>query len=132
MIVFTESDGVAMKNWLSGIVRPAVKPSAQEMPRVSVCAEGTRTLYLPRSSMNRYGFSRLTGVVSRVVYGGFGKLASDGAPSTPAKTWFHTAFDQPPIRLLRISHCCWEPLMTNGRFESAMKPPLANCGPAVQ
>ena len=67
-----------------------------------------------------------------MVYGGFGNVASDGAPSTPAKTWFHTPLDQPPIRLLRVSHCCCEPLMTNGRLESAMKPPLANCGPAVQ
>ena len=66
------------------------------------------------------------------MYGGFGKVASDGAPTTPAKTWFHTPFDQPPISLLRISHCCCEPLMTNGSFESAMKPPLAYCGPAVQ
>jgi hypothetical protein len=82
--------------------------------------------------MNGYGFSRLRGVVARVVYGGFGKPASGGAPSTPAKTWFHTPFDQPAIWLLRISHCCCEPLMTNGRFESEIKPPLANCGPAVQ
>jgi hypothetical protein len=66
------------------------------------------------------------------VYGGFGKDASDGAPSTPAKTWFQTPFDQPPITLLRISHCCCEPLMTNGSIESAIKPPLAYCGPAVQ
>ena len=66
------------------------------------------------------------------MYGGFGKLASDGAPSTPAKTWFHTPFDQPPISLLRVSHCCCEPLIDEGRFESAMNPPLANCGPAVQ
>ena len=72
------------------------------------------------------------GVVSKVVYGGLGNASSDGAPTTPAKTWFHTALDQPPISLLRISHCCCEPLMTNGSFESEMKPPLANCGPAVQ
>ena len=40
----TESDGFAMKKSRSGIVRPAVMPSAQETPRVSVCADGTRTL----------------------------------------------------------------------------------------
>ena len=67
LIVCTESDGFAMKKSRSGIVRPFVMPSAQEMPRVFVCAEGTRTWYLPSPSMNRYGFSRLTGVVSRVV-----------------------------------------------------------------
>ena len=70
--------------------------------------------------------------MSKVVYGGVGKSASDGAPTTPAKTWFHTAFVQAPISLLRISHCCCEPLRTVGSLESAMKPPLANCGPAVQ
>ena len=49
----------------------------------------------PAASTNRYGFSRLTGVVARVVYGGFGKAASVGAPTTPEKTWFHTPLDQP-------------------------------------
>ena len=95
-----ESAGVATKKSSSGIVRPGVSPASQVMPRVSVCAAGTRTWYRPSASTKRYGFSRLTGVVSRVVYGGFGNVASDGAPSTPAKTWFQTAFDQPPIR------CC--------------------------
>jgi hypothetical protein len=71
-------------------------------------------------------------VVSRVVYGGFGNAASSGAPTTPEKTWFHTPFDQGPISLLRVSHCCWEPLVIGPNFESAMKPPLAYCGPAVQ
>ena len=69
------------------------------------------------SSRNRNGFSRLMGVVGSVVYGGLGKLASDGAPTSPAKTWFQTAFDQPPITLLRVSHCCCEPLIVNGSFE---------------
>jgi hypothetical protein len=61
-----------------------------------------------------------------------GKAASLGAPTTPENTWFHTPLDQPPISLLRVSHCCWDPLIVNGRLESDMKPPLANCGPAVQ
>ena len=52
--------------------------------------------------------------------------------TTPAKTWFHTAFVQPAISLLRVSHCCCDPFRTVGRRESAMKPPLANWGPAVQ
>jgi hypothetical protein len=43
LIACTESDGVATKKSRSGIVRPAVMPFAQEMPRVSVCADGTRT-----------------------------------------------------------------------------------------
>jgi len=107
-------------------------PSAHETPRVFFRAAGTRTWYLPRASTNRYGFSRLTGVVSSVVYGGFGNAASSGAPTTPEKTWFHTPLDQLSTSLLRVSHCCCEPLVVAGSRESAMKPPLANCGPAVQ
>src|SRR3954447_13771046 len=106
------------------MVRPWVSSTAQDVPLELCCAAGTRTLYLPLPSTNRYGFSRLTGVVASVVYGGFGKPASDGAPSTPANTWFQTPLDQPPLWLLRINHCCCEPLMTNGSFESASKPPL--------
>ena len=70
--------------------------------------------------------------MSSVVYGGFGNAASSGAPTTPAKTWFHTPLDQPATSLLRVSHCCCEPLVVAGSRESAMKPPLAYCGPAVQ
>ena len=44
LITSTGSDGFAMKKSPSGIVRPAVMPSAQETPLVLVCAEGTRTL----------------------------------------------------------------------------------------
>ncbi len=66
------------------------------------------------------------------MYGGFGNAESSGAPSTPEKTWFQTPFVQPPTMLLRVNHCCWEPLSTLGSRESAMKPPLANWGPAVQ
>ena len=56
---------------------------------------------------------------ARVVYGGFGKPVSGGAPATPAKTWFQTPFDQLPISLLRVSHCCCDPLTTVPAFESA-------------
>src|SRR2546421_5082588 len=98
----TESDGVATKKSVIGTVRPGVRPFAQETPRVLVAAAGTRTLYLPCGSRKRYGFSRLTGVAPSVVYGGFGKAASSGAPATPEKTWFHTPLDQPPSSLLRV------------------------------
>src|SRR5439155_17328488 len=40
-----------------------------------------------------------------------------------------------PSRLeSRTTNCCWEPLITvpPENAESAMKPPLANCGPAEQ
>ena len=39
----TESPGFAMWKSVIGIVRPGVSPSAHVMPRVSVCASGTRT-----------------------------------------------------------------------------------------
>ena len=92
---------------------------------------GTNTLQLPALSTVRNGFSRDAGVVGSVVYGGFGNDCG-GAFSTPENTWFHTPFDHGPITLLRISHCCCEPLVTAPMRESAMKPPLAYCGPAVQ
>ena len=34
--------------------------------------------------------------------------------------------------LLRIRNCCWLPLVTEPATVSAMNPPLAYCGPAVQ
>jgi hypothetical protein len=132
LMACTESPGLATKKSLSGMVRPAVRSVDHEVPLELCCAAGTRTLYRPCSSTNRYGFSRLTGVAASVVYGGFGKVASLGAPTTPEKTWFHTPLDQLLTVLLRVSHCCCEPLMTSGMSESAMKPPLAYCGPAVQ
>src|SRR6478736_3312131 len=114
------------------MLRPAVASSAHDVPRVSVSAAGTRTAYLPSAPTYRNGFSRETGVFSTVVYGGSGNPASSGAPTTPEKTWFHTPLLQPSTSLLRVSHCCCEPLIVKGRCESATKPPLAYCGPAVQ
>ncbi len=111
---------------------PGVCPAAQVVPLESVRGSGTNTFHEPSSPTYRYGRSRLAGSVGSVVYGGFGKVVSSGAPATPANTWFQTAFDQPPTLLSRTRYCCCEPLMVNGSFESAMNPPLANCGPAVQ
>src|SRR3954470_22691676 len=102
------------------------------MPLELCWALGTRTFQAPLPSTYRNGFSRLTGVVARVVYGGFGKALSPGAPCTPEKTWFQTPFDQLATELLRVSHCCCEPLVVAGSRESATKPPLAYWGPAVQ
>ncbi len=119
-MTLSESDGLATKKSVIGIERPGVMPSSQVMPRLSVVAAGTRTAYAPSSSMYKNGFSRLSGFVSSVVYGGTGNDSSVGAPSTPAKTAFQTPLDQPPISLLRVSHCCCEPLMTNPLLVSAM------------
>ncbi len=46
-------------------------------------------------------------MVSRVVYGGSGKLLA-GAPSTPENVMFQTPLPQPPTELSRVYHCCWE------------------------
>src|SRR5690349_2050288 len=76
LISHTGSDGLATKKSLSGTVRPGVRPADQLVPLEFFCAAGTRTLYRPAASRNRYGFSRLTGVFSSVVYGGSGKAVS--------------------------------------------------------
>src|SRR3954462_14210876 len=89
-ILCAESDGVATKKSDSGIVRPAGVPAVQEGPRVPVRAAGTRTRYAPPDS-NRYGFSRLTGVVSSVVYGGVGDGEAAGGPPHPPHTPVPTA-----------------------------------------
>jgi len=51
---------------------------------------------------------------------------------TPENTWFQTALLQLVTVLLRVSHCCCEPLTTVPSAESAMNPPLAYWGPALQ
>ena len=50
---------------------------------------------------------------------------------TPQKTWFHTALVHTSTLLLRVIHCCCEPLTMTlpSKAESAMNPPLANDGP---
>src|SRR3954471_9892238 len=127
-----ESDGRATKKSRSGSERSGV---AQLVPCDSERAAGTATRSLPRRPTNRYGRSRLCGVVGSVVYGAVGS-GNDcgGAPSSPAKTWFQTPLLQPSSALLRTKNCCCEPLITvpPEKAESAMKPPLAYCGPAEQ
>ncbi len=91
-----------------------------------------KTRVLPCASTYRYGFSREAGVCASVVYTPPAPKFWAGAPFTPANTWFHTPFDQSVRALSRTRNCCWLPLMTLPRLESAMNPPLAYCGPAVQ
>ena len=111
---------------------PGVGPFAQVVPAPLRCSDGTKTFHLPAASTYRYGRSLETGLVSRVVYGGVGKLCG-GAPTVPAKTWFQTPFDQPLRLELRTMNCCWLPLMVLPETaESEMNPPEANCGPAEQ
>src|SRR5262245_144631 len=130
-MVATESAGLATKKSDSGIERPGVGPFCQVGPAESVRVAGTNTRYPPAASRYRYGRSRLTGLTGSVVYGGSGKDCA-GAPWTPAKTWFQTAFDHGPMLESRTRNCCCDPLMMAPVTESARKPPLANCGPAVQ
>src|SRR5215470_8899517 len=79
--------------------------------------------------MNRYGFSRITGVVATVVYGGLGKLCA-GAPCTPTNTLFQTAFWLLPMFESRVNHCCWENGCTAPTIRlSAMYPPEAKPKP---
>ena len=57
------------------MVRPAVTPSAQEVPlRVPSAPPARGPCSCRLASTKRYGFSRLTGVVASVVYGGSGKV----------------------------------------------------------
>ena len=84
LIVFTESDGVAMKKSRSGIVRP---PSCRRPRRCRGCLSAPRArgrgTALPVDEQVRLLTAdgrRLEGRVGRV-------RNSDGAPSTPAKTW---------------------------------------------
>src|ERR1044071_4552517 len=136
LIACVASVGRATKNSRSGTDVPAAAPSAQVVPTASRRSAGTNTWYWPAASRNRNGRSRLTGLVASVVYGGGlnGVEPNDcgGAPTTPENTWFHTPLDQPPMLLSRTRNCCCDPLMTNPVRESAMNPPLENCGPAVQ
>src|SRR5215472_15931742 len=129
--------GLAMKNWPIGIDVPGVGPLVQVGPVESCCTAGTNTLKPPSGPVYRYGSSWVTGLVASVVYGpgppGTPKLCG-GAPWTPANTWSHTPFVQPSIELFLRMNCCCDPLrmVLPVNLESAMKPPLANCGPAVQ
>src|SRR5512135_1151477 len=136
LIFEAESPGLAMKNLSMEMEFPSAGPLPQVVSDESVRSAGTNTLYLPSEAMYRNGFSRVTGLVSSVVYAGglYGTDPNDcaGAPTTPEKTWFQTALDQPPMLLSRTRNCCCDPLMMKPVWESAMKPPLAYCGPAVQ
>ena len=121
----TESPGWAIKNLSIGIDVPGAGPLLQEVPDELCCTAGTKTLYLPLESVYRNGASRVRALVANVVYVGCGKLCC-GAPDTPEKTWFQTAFVQTLMELLRVIHCCCVALFTTPSCESAMKPPLAN------
>src|SRR5262245_49048726 len=101
LISRASSVGLATKNRSIGIDVPAVGPLAHVVPDESRRSAGTNTLQFPDASDRRNGRSRVTGLVSSVVYGGGlnGVVENDcgGAPWTPENTWFRTPFDQPPM-----------------------------------
>src|SRR5262249_31567974 len=78
------------------MARPGVGPSAQVGPALSVRAAGTNTWYRPVASRYRYGFSRLTGFASRVVYGGGGGGGAPGAAAAPRSAGPPTPRPPPP------------------------------------
>src|SRR5687768_9821285 len=99
---------------------PGVEPFAQLAPDALVRNDGVKTRYLPALSRYRYGTSRETGVVARVVSGGFGNVVG-GAPGVPEKTMFQTPPAQLPRLLSRMYHCCCEmEAVWPDTFESAM------------
>src|ERR1700739_3417433 len=63
------SVGRAMKNFSIRMDEPGVAPPAHDAPTELSCTAGTKTLYFPSESTYRYGSSRGTGLVARVVYG---------------------------------------------------------------
>src|ERR1051325_11887305 len=90
LIRCTESPGRATKNRSGPIAAPADGASVHVGPTVSRRSAGTNTRSAPDASTNRNGFSRITGVLGSVVYGGGlnGVSPEDGggAPITPATT----------------------------------------------
>src|SRR3954447_20373337 len=74
--------------------------------------------------MNRYGFSRTTGVLAIPGYGFAGQFPSGGLV-VPTKTMFQFPPRQLPQSQLRENHCCCEPELTwPSILQSAMNPPL--------
>src|SRR3954447_13005718 len=129
LIACTLSPGFATKNCSIGIDVPAVGPLSHDVPLELRRTPGTNTLRWSGEPLYRNGASRVTGLVASVVYGpphgdAAGKHCA-GAPTTPEKTWFQTPLLQPSSTLLRVTHCCCEPLITvpPSKRESAMKPP---------
>src|SRR5450759_17799 len=125
LIAWALSEGLAIKKVAIGIEWPGVWPPVHVAPEELNWTSGTKTLKWFIESTYRNGFSRDSGLVDRVVYGGVGN-AWAGAPTTPANTWFQTALLQPPRLLFLTRYCCCVPLTTlRENCESAMKPPLA-------
>src|SRR5205807_7550691 len=97
-------------------------------PTALRCTAGTKTLQLPALSVVRYGGSCETRADGTFVYWPWpGPKLVAGAPLSPRKTWFQTAFDHWPMLLLRVKNCCWPKLPTNPFSSSLAKnPPLTN------
>ncbi len=113
LIFAAVSPGRTTKKRCSGIAAPGVDAPARQLgPDAFVRSAGTKTAYLPASSMVSQGFSRERGVVASVVTGGVGNVVG-GAPTTPESTTFQPPLCQPPTALSRAYHCCWPPVATS-------------------
>src|SRR5450759_264045 len=90
LMVAAESVGLAMKKFSIGRDAPGVWPLPHVVPAELCWTAGTNTLNRFCESSYRYGASRVTGLVARVVYWlPHGKHCA-GAPTTPENTWFQT------------------------------------------
>jgi hypothetical protein len=98
------------------------------VPDEFVRAAGTTTWYPFDASNVRKGRSRVTGLVTSVVYGGFGKALSSGRPTTPRRPGSRRRSTTADAAV-RDEELLLGTVDRQGRLESAMKPPLAYCGP---
>src|SRR5450631_2757451 len=94
LILSAESVGSAMKKFLIGTDAPGVWPAAHVVPTELCCTAGTNTLNCFCESSYRYGASRVTGLVARVVNWSLHGKHWAGAPTTPENTWFQTPLVQ--------------------------------------
>src|SRR5215470_274018 len=127
-----------MKNRSIGMKVPGVAPPVHVGPAELTWRAGTKTLKRPAASAVRNGSSRVIGLVASVVTGGgppascatAPKLWGGTAPTSPMKTWFHTAFDQWSRLVFLTMNCCCDPLSSvlPENAESAMNPPLEKPG----
>src|SRR5471032_2471001 len=87
LIVSAESVGSAMKKFLIGTDAPGVWQPPHVVPAELCCTAGTNTLKCFCASSYRYGASRVTGLVARVVYWLLHGKHWVGAATTPENTW---------------------------------------------
>src|ERR1035437_2353309 len=91
LIAWTLSEGLAIKKFAIGIEWPGVWPPLHVVPEELNWTSGTKTLKWLFESTYRNGFSRDSGLVARVVYGGGGNDWPGGAPGAAPNPRFQPA-----------------------------------------